>query len=84
MVVVVVEPFRKSLPALLVRVIGACIGPLTEQRLDEALNLPVGLWTIGPDDLIADPELAHCVAEGVAPHVTEVAVGHDPLDMDSL
>jgi hypothetical protein len=82
--IVIVEPFRKGLLPLLVRAVDTRIGPLAEHRLDKALRLAIGLWAIGPNDLVAELELAYGVAERVGPGVAKGAVGHDPLDVDAL
>ena len=46
--VVEAEPSREDPQALRVGAIGTGIGPLGEQRADEALGLAVGPWHVGP------------------------------------
>ena len=55
--VVVVEEERKEGCAMIGGVIGAGIGPLAGEGLDEALGLAIGLRTIGPGEAVANAEL---------------------------
>ena len=47
--------------------IRATIGPLAEQRADEALGLAVRLWPIGPGEALADAERERLFREGEGP-----------------
>ena len=46
--IVAVEPARECVQAFGVGAVGAGVGPLVLQGLDEALRLPVGLRVVGP------------------------------------
>ena len=65
MVVVEVQVRREPALALDRRLVREAIGPFTQQCLDEALDLPVGLRAVGFDAQMADPGGATDVAEPV-------------------
>ena len=51
--IVIEEPGRQRLAPLGRRGVGAPVGPLTKQRLDESLGLAVSPWRIGPSAPVA-------------------------------
>lgn len=84
MEVVVVQPVREGLLAVLVRGVELHVSPLRQEGLDEALRLPIGLGTIGAGDLVADLQRADDVAEGPGICVAKRPVGHHSLHTHTL
>src|SRR6202165_3250503 len=82
-VVVVVEPYGKSLQALLVGQVEALIGPLTQRGLDEGFGLPVGLRMSRRCQLVAGADLTQGSLEEAGVGVGISAVGHHPLDVNA-
>lgn len=50
------EECWKFLASLVGGIVGAAIGPFAQRRLDEALDLAVGLRGVGPRALVDDAE----------------------------
>jgi hypothetical protein len=81
-VVVVVQPGQEGVKALLVRAVGAGVGPFAVKGQVQPLHLAVGLGPIGPGALVRHPGASQHLAE--APRAVAVAVvGEDPLDGDA-
>ena len=57
MIVIVAEEVRKERGALVAGAVGASIGPLAGDGLDEALGLAVGLGAIGTSEAVFDAML---------------------------
>src|SRR5258706_2511480 len=57
------------------------VGPLAQQRLDEALGLPVGLRPIGPRPQVSGAMSATGVPKAVR-HVGRAVIGHHAFDTD--
>ena len=81
--VVVVDPAWQVSEPLGVAAIEASIGPLAEQRLDEALGLAVGLGPVRTRPPVAGFEGRERAAVGRA-RVAAGVVGQDPLDADPV
>jgi hypothetical protein len=82
MVVVVVEPGREGVKALLIEAIETGIGPFSLQGEIQPLDLAIGLGPIGPGALVVHSGPGHHLAE--QPRAVAVAViGQDPLDGDA-
>src|SRR4051794_36001790 len=63
--------------------VGGGVGPFTQQCLDEALSLAIGLGSVGLGEEVTDAELA--ADRGVrARAVGRAVVGHQPLDVDPV
>src|SRR5207248_4976683 len=79
--IVVLEPGTQgpgSPPRAAVR---ADVGPLAQQRLDEAFGLAVGLRSIGPRTEVPGVMPATGIAKAVG-HVRRAVVGHHAFDAD--
>jgi hypothetical protein len=63
MVVVVVQPSREGVKALLVGGVGANIGPFALQGQLQPLDLAVGLGPVGSDALVGHPGTSQDLAE---------------------
>lgn len=61
--VVVLEPVREGLAALLVRSVQLRVGPFGEERPDEALSLAIGLGPVRSGDLVAGRQGMYGFAE---------------------
>ena len=55
--VVVMLPAGQGASSLTGVLVGPAVGPLAQGRLDEALGLAVGLWSVGAGELVRDAEL---------------------------
>jgi len=82
--IVVAEPLRESATSLLVCEVELGVGPLLQERTDEALGLAVGLRSIGTGGTVLDPQReAGFLKPGGVP-VAEGLVGEDGFDPDAL
>ena len=69
--------------AVVAGVIGAGVGPLAGDSLDEALGLAIGLWAIGPGEAVLDAQVAAGGGEELGA-VSGAAVGEQALDLDAV
>src|SRR5919199_3404495 len=81
--VVVVEPDRKSLQALLVRLVELSVGPFAQGGLDEGLGLAVRLWMARWCELMGGADASHCASEEPGVGVGVSPVGHHALDVNA-
>ena len=81
--VIVVEEGKKKGGAVVAGVIGASVGPLAGDGLDEALGLAVGLGAVGSGEAVADAELEAGGGEEFGA-VGGAAVGEDATDGDAI
>ena len=61
--VVVMQPRPERMGALFGAVIGACVGPLAQTGLHQALGFAVGARRVGPGAQVVHTEPAHETAE---------------------
>src|SRR5256885_876124 len=80
-VVIEVQIGREPLSAFIRASVREAVSPLTQHRLDEALDLAVGPWRVGSGAFVFDAGLAAQLPELPADERRSV-VGHDPLDID--
>src|SRR3954454_3007805 len=81
--VVAEQESGQRVAALVGGIVCAGIGPFAQGRLDEALDLAVGFWGVGPGALVSDAQATQGL--GVAPGFEGgPVVGHDPLDRDAV
>jgi len=83
MEIIVMEVERETKSAVMAGVIGAGVGPLTGEGLDEAFGLAVGLGAIGSGEEMLEAEL---VAGGGKEFgaIGRTAIGEDGLDGDAM
>jgi len=81
--VIVVKEVREEGGAVVAGVIGAGVGPLAGDGLDEALGLAVGLGTVGSCEAVADAELEAGGGEEFGT-VGRAAVGEHAADLDAV
>jgi uncharacterized protein (TIGR02679 family) len=81
-VVVVVQPSREGVKALLVGEVGAGVGPFALQGQVQPLDLGVGLGPVGSGALVGHPGPSQDLAEA-SRAVAVAIIGQDPLDLDA-
>ena len=64
-------------------VVGAGVGPLAGDGLDEALGLAIGLWAVGSGEAVLEAELEAGGGEEFGA-VGGAAVGEEALDVDAM
>jgi len=83
-VVVVEVDVRWEPPSTFLRVaVAEAVGPLTQQRLDEALGLSISSWRVRPDPDLPDTKISTGSLEQPRDERCSV-VGHDPLHDHAL
>jgi hypothetical protein len=82
MVVVVVQPGREGVKALLVGGVEANIGPSRSRVRSGPLELAVGLGPVGSGALVGHPGTSQDLAEA-SRAVAVAVIGQDPLDGDA-
>src|SRR4029450_13092010 len=83
LLIVVAQPSGQVGGAAVGAAVRQGVGPLTQERLDEALGLAVGLGRVGPGgDVARGQEPTHLAKE--ARDVARAVVGHHALDPDAL
>ncbi len=83
MEIVVVEVAREEGGAVITGVVGACVGPLSGEGLDEAFGLAVGLGAIGFGEAMLEAELATGGGKEFGT-IGGAAIGEDGLDGDAV
>ena len=83
MEVIVVKVEGEEGSAVVAGVIGACVGPLAGDGLDEALGFSVGLWAVGFGELVFEAELEAGGGEEFGA-VGGAAIGEDARDGDAV
>ena len=81
--VIVMKIERKEGSSMVTGVIGASIGPLAGDGLDEAFGLAIGLRAIGSGEAMLEAELGAGLGEEFGA-VSGAAVGEDALDFDAM
>ena len=83
MEVIVMKVKRKKGGAMVTGVIGASVGPLAGDGLDEAFGLAIGLRAIRSGEAMLEADLGACLGEEFGA-VSGAAVGEDALDFDAM
>ena len=83
MEVIVMKVKRKEGSEMVTGVIGAGIGPLAGDGLDEAFGLALGLRAVGTGEAMFDAELEAGLGEEFGA-IGGAAVGQDALDLDAM
>ena len=81
--IVVMEVERKEGSAVDTGVVGASIGPLTGNGLDEAFGLTIGLGSVGTSEAMLEAEVVTGLSKEFGA-VGRAAVGEDALDVDAV
>lgn len=81
--VIVMKIVRKEGSSVVAGVIGAGIGPLASNGLDEAFGLAIGLRAIRSGEAVLDAELLASGGEELGA-ISGAAVGEQPLDGDAV
>jgi len=83
MEIIVMEVERETKSAVIAGVIGAGVGPLTGEGLDEAFGLAVGLGAIGSGEEMLEAELVTGGGKEFGA-IGRTAIGEDGLDGDAM
>ncbi len=83
MKVIVMEVEGEEGSAVVTGVVGASVGPLASDGLDEAFGLAIGLRAIGASEAMLEAELVTGLSEEFGT-VGRAAVGEDALDLDAV
>lgn len=81
--VVVMEVERETGGAVVTGVVGAGVGPLTGDGLDETFGLAIGLWAVRSGEAMLDAELLAGGGEEFGA-VSGAAIGEEALDGDAV
>jgi len=81
--IIVVEIEREEGSAMVTGVVGASIGPLASDGLDETFGLAIGLGSVGTSEAMLEAELTAGLGEEFGA-IGGAAVGEDALNVDAM